>query len=32
MLVFGVSIGSIGPIEEKKMKRKRNDWAVVSVE
>ena len=31
MDVFGLSIGNIGLIEEK-MRRKRNDWAVMSVE
>lgn len=31
MLVFGLFIGNIGQIEEKKI-RKRDDWAVVSVE
>jgi hypothetical protein len=29
---FGLFIGNTGPIEEKKMKRKRNDWAVMSIE
>jgi hypothetical protein len=29
---FGQFIGSIGPIEEKKTRRKQNDWAVMGVE
>lgn len=32
MRVFGVSIGNIGPIEEKKTIRKENDWAVMNIE
>lgn len=32
MVRFGQFIGSIGPIDEKMMRRRRNDWAVTGVE